>query len=126
MMELLTRLLLPLEYDGAIILPALAAACFLLLLLLLLLLTMLFWLRPHRVDHTLPGPKRHWLLGVTFADDDFSELIPNKEAATFDDYWARWPTLSMILSQQYHYQTWGGPTLNLGKLIYITLCCCCC
>jgi len=70
--------------------------------------TLLFlWLRPQYVDPSVPGPRRHPLLGVTFGDTkDYMDGV--------DFSWPRWPTLSIVLSRNWKFQTWGGPTINLG------------
>mmetsp|Transcript_1973 Transcript_1973/g.3078 ORF Transcript_1973/g.3078 Transcript_1973/m.3078 type:complete len:528 (-) Transcript_1973:591-2174(-) len=65
------------------------------------------WVRPKYVDPKVPGPKRHFLLGITFGDlSDFFE------DGLFGSH--KWPTLTLLLSRQFDFQTWGGPTINLG------------
>ncbi|KAL7557026.1 hypothetical protein ACA910_014239 [Epithemia clementina (nom. ined.)] len=66
-----------------------------------------WWIRPFQIDPNIPGPCRNGLIGVTFSDT--KELM---DGAHFN--WAHWPTLSILLSRQYNFQTWGGPTLNIG------------
>ena len=70
------------------------------------ILLVYIWIRPKHVDSSLPGPKRHWLLGATFGES--SKMLDGGFGGD------KWPTLSVILSRKYDFQTWGGPSLNLG------------
>ena len=76
------------------------------LIILALILLLLFYLKPFRVDRSVPGPKRTPFVGVLFneASEIFSEGFG----------WDQWPSLSLVLSRRFKFQTWGGPTLNLG------------
>ena len=86
----------------------------------ILSLLILFWyIRPFRVSTDVPGPKRHWLLGVGFGDgDEFTESSSttttknDTSPEVFD--WGHWPTLSLTISRRHNFRTWGGPTLNIG------------
>ena len=75
-------------------------------LVLVSLVLVYIWVRPSYVDPKVPGPKRHLLLGVTFGEA--SEIL--EDGFGYD----KWPTLSILLSRRFDFQTWGGPTINFG------------
>jgi hypothetical protein len=64
-------------------------------------------IRPKYVDPKVPGPMRHFFLGITFSEA--SELLDG-EIFNGD----KWPKLTLALSRRFDFQTWGGPTINLG------------
>ena len=72
----------------------------------------LWWIRPFKVSPDVPGPKRHWFLGIMFGDDDDFVSSGSDKDLAFD--WNHWPTLSLSISRRYNFQTWGGPTPNVG------------
>ena len=78
---------------------------YLILSLMLLLAVALYYVRPFNINPKLPGPRRFGILGVTFADE-----LTEAFGEPFE--WSRWPKLSLELSRQWNFRTWGGPTLN--------------
>ena len=80
---------------------------------LLLAVLALWWkIRPFPVDPKVPGPKRHWLLGITFEDQDTFLNSSDNDNEVFD--WGHWPTLSLAVSRRFNFRTSGGPTINVG------------
>lgn len=78
--------------------------------LLVTLMALWWWIRPFPVDPSVPGTKRHWLLGTTFEDNE--NFLSDKDKEAFE--WGHWPTLSLAVSRRYNFRTWGGPTVNIG------------
>ena len=82
---------------------------YLIVFLTLSLLCFMFYVRPLHVPITVLGPKRSGLLGVMFEEESKDTF---GEGQSFE--WSKWPTLSLALSRRFNFQTWGGPTLNIG------------
>jgi hypothetical protein len=82
--------------------------------LALTLAALVWYIRPFPISPDLPGPKRHWLLGVTFGDSEefLVKESNNNKPENFD--WNHWPSLSLAISRRFGFRTWGGPTLNIG------------
>jgi len=99
--------LLSTEYMATLLSAVLSYLCYAVVILFLSIVTVYTCIRPKHVDESVPGPKRIPWLGVTFGDESDVYLAS-------DFTWSKWPTLSILLSKQYDFQTWGGPTLNIG------------
>jgi hypothetical protein len=86
-----------------------------------ILLSMLYlYIKPKHVDASVPGPKRHWLLGTTFefdppdGNDDENKPKSDDSGADGGLNWSKWPEFCSNVSRRLKYQTWGAPTLNIG------------
>jgi cytochrome P450 len=83
----------------------------------ILLVPLYLYIKPKHVDASVPGPKRHWLLGTTFQFDPQDDSNDENKTKSDDNgglNWGKWPDFCLNASRKLKYQTWGAPTLNIG------------
>jgi cytochrome P450 len=103
--------------------PILVYLVYTITVMCILLVTLFLHIKPKHVDDSVPGPKRHWLLGTTFEfdppdgnNDDDENKTKSKDSDNAEGglNWAKWPEFCLNASRRFKYQTWGAPTLNIG------------